>query len=110
MWWEPVKFGATQVQCGKYRISKPDSEGTRPQLGHAGVMESVSRDKSANTTLAHGGSERLACGRGGVQAPPTRRAGGAIRFVSVILVFQLNGLRCHSGARAQRGEPGIHNP
>src|SRR6478736_6539876 len=50
MWWEPVKFGATQVQCGKYRISKPDSEGSRPQPGHAGVMESVSRDKSATGT------------------------------------------------------------
>jgi len=45
-------------------------------------MESVSRDKSATTTVVDGGSERLGCGRGGVQAPPTRRAGARdqIRF------------------------------
>src|SRR6476646_10002699 len=72
MWWEPVKFGATQVQCGKYRISKPDSEGSRPQPGHAGVMESVSRDKSANAPLADRGSECLGCGSGGVTQPAAR--------------------------------------
>ena len=36
------------------------------------VMESVSRDKSANAPLADGGSERLGCGRGGVTQPAAR--------------------------------------
>ena len=64
--------GRLQVQCGKYRISKPDSEGSRPQPGHAGVMELVSRDKSANAPLADRGSECLGCGSGGVTQPAAR--------------------------------------
>ena len=65
------------MQCGKYRISKPDSEGSHPQPGHAGVMESVSRDKSANGTLADVGSDGTNGRLRGVHAPPVRDTAGS---------------------------------
>jgi hypothetical protein len=60
------------VQCGKYRISGRDSEGFHPQPGHGAVMESVSRDKSANATLPQVGSEAAERCHNGITQPPPR--------------------------------------
>jgi hypothetical protein len=94
------------VQCGKYRISKPDSEGSRPQPGHAAVTESVSRDKSANAPLADRGSECLGCSSGGVTQPAARA--GVPRSDSLRLILSEPATWQTLVSRASVARPGTH--
>ena len=60
------------MQRSKYRTSRPDSGGSRPPPGHAAVTESVSRDKSTNTTLENAGSDKVLGRSEGRDATPPR--------------------------------------